>query len=335
MKRLGMAAIGLAVLLAGCGDAMPTRRSMDSIERLEVGAPDSEFGFREAKEDRVFAILPAEEAPAEGVMEMATEVFGEPGPPAPVTVSPASTGQIAYSYGYGFRIGADDIAALQERHVALCEKMASACRIIRTSQAKSDSYDAYGEVRMEVAADKAGSLRDALVAPAEELGGALVSSVREGEDLSEQIIDTEARLKSRLVLRDKLTDILRNTRGSVAELVAAEAEVAKVNEEIDAVRARLESYRGRIRFSDVKIEYEPAFGETRMGFVRPVAEALGAVGTTLGMSLAAIIYTLTALVPVIGLVAALRWVLHRFGWRLRFWKRDLRKAKVAEAPDAA
>ena len=327
MKRLGMAAIGLAVVLAGCSEP--------AYERVEVRSPDNQFGFHEAKEEPgLYNIMATDEAPGEGAMDAAAEVPGEPGPPTPVTVSPPGAGQIAYTYGYGFRIGADDIAALQERHIALCEKMAPACRIIRTSQSKSDSYDSYGEVRMEVAADKAGSLRDALVAPAEELGGALVSSVREGEDLSEQIIDTEARLKSRLVLRDKLTDILRGTRGSVAELVQAEAEIAKVNEDIDATRARLEAYRGRIRYSAVTIEYEPAFGETQMGFVRPVSEALGAVGTTLGMSLAAIIYVLTALVPVVALIAALRWVLHRFGYRFRFWKRDLRKAKAVPAEAA-
>ena len=313
MTRMGVAAIGLAMLLAGCSEP--------ASELRETRSPDS------------FSIMAADEAPADAA-DMAAEVPADPAGRAPIPTAPASASppnQIAYTYGYGFRIGADSIAALQDRHIALCEKMAPACRIIRTSQSKSGSYDAYGEVRMEVAADKAGSLRDALVAPAEELGGALVSSVREGEDLSEQIIDTEARLKSRLVLRDKLTEILRGTRGSVAELVQAEAEIAKVNEEIDATRARLESYRGRIRFSDVKIEYEPAFGETQMGFVRPVSEALGAVGTTLGMSLAAIIYALTALVPVVALIAALRWVLHRFGYRIRFWKRDLRKAKtVAE-----
>lgn len=328
MTRLGVAAIGLAVLLAGCSEP--------ATERLAVSSPENNFGFAQAMEEPgVFNVMAADEAPGEGVMDAAAEVPGEPGPPASVPVSPASApNQIAYSYGYGFRIGADDIAALQERHIALCEKMAPACRIIRTSQSKSDSYDSYGEVRMEVAADKAGSLRDALVAPAEELGGALVSSVREGEDLSEQIIDTEARLKSRLVLRDKLTEILRGTRGSVAELVQAEAEIAKVNEDIDATRARLESYRGRIRYSDVKIQYEPTFGETQMGFVRPVSEALGAVGTTLGMSLAAIIYALTALVPVVALIAALRWVLHRFGYRIRFWKRDLRKARPSPEPAA-
>lgn len=331
MTRLGLATIGLAMLLAGCSEP--------ATERLEVSSPENKFGFVEAMEEpSVYNVMAADEAPgdtADMAAEVPAEVPVDPAERTPIPAAPASApNQIAYSYGYGFRIGADDIAALQDRHIALCEKMAPSCRIIRTSQSKSDSYDSYGEVRMEVAADKAGSLRDALVAPAEELGGALVSSVREGEDLSEQIIDTEARLKSRLVLRDKLTDILRNTRGSVAELVQAEAEIAKVNEDIDATRARLESYRGRIRFSDVKIEYEPAFGETQMGFVRPVSEALGAVGTTLGMSLAAIIYALTALVPVVALIAALRWVLHRFGYRIRFWKRDLRKAKPAPEPAA-
>lgn len=328
MRTSLIAAASLAMCLTGCS------------KPADGGGTESEFGFHEASNSSLYNLVEAEadvmaaEAPTESVQSLSVEE-----PPADSASSvplpnaaPAQANQIAYTYGYGFRIDADAIAKLQERHVALCEKMAPACRIIRTSQSRSDSWDGYGEVRMEVAADRAGKLGEALLAPAEELGGTLVSSVREGEDLGTQIIDTEARLKSRLLLRDKLTAILQNNRGSVDELVKAESEVAKVNEEIDAVRARLESFRGRIRYSDVKIQYEPAFGESQVGFVRPVATALRSVGSTLGVSIAAIVYAVTALLPLVLLIAALRWVLHRFGFRLRFWKNDLRKSKAAEEP---
>ncbi len=338
----------LAALLAGCGEAQPQNRALEAIERIEPGgsgAPDNEFGFLQAEESSVFNVFAGDTDMAAPTvqrvqaLDVAAEMSGvaEDGTASvPMPTTPAApAGQIAYSYGYGFRIDSDAIASLQNRHVALCEKMTSACRIIRTSQSRSDSWDGYGEVHMEVAADRAAKLAEALTAPAEELGGTLVSSVREGEDLSTQIIDIEARLKSRLVLRDKLTAILQNNRGSVEELVKAEAEVAKVNEEIDAVRSRLESFRGRIRFSDVKIRYEPAFGESQVGFVRPVATALRSVGSTLGVSFAAIVYAVTALLPVVLLLLGLRWVLHRFGFRLRFWKTDLRRPKTNDeaAPD--
>ncbi|WP_086734261.1 DUF4349 domain-containing protein [Erythrobacter colymbi] len=325
MRTSLIAAASLALCLTGCS------------KPADGGGTESEFGFHEAQQSSVFNLLEGDSdmAMVERVQSLSVE---EPpadtasSVPLPTAATASAPNQIAYSYGYGFRIEADAIAKLQERHVALCEKMAPACRIIRTSQSRSDSWDGYGEVSMEVAADRAGKLGEALLAPAEELGGTLVSSVREGEDLSTQIIDTEARLKSRLLLRDKLTAILQNNRGSVDELVKAESEVAKVNEEIDAVRARLESFRGRIRYSDVKIQYEPAFGESQVGFVRPVATALRSVGSTLGVSIAAIVYAVTALLPLVLLIAGLRWVLHRFGFRLRFWKNDLRKTKAAEEP---
>ncbi len=338
MRTTLTAAATLAMLLAGCNEAQDIGSPHDVIARTDPasGAPEGEFGFLQAEQSGVFNLFEgdASVAAVERVQSVNIEeppADAAPSVPLPTAATAAPVGQIAYSYGYGFRISSDAIADLQNRHIALCEKMAPACRIIRSSQARSDSWDGYGELRMEVAAERAGTLTEALVAPAEELGGTLVSSVRDGEDLSEQIIDTEARLRSRLVLRDKLTAILQNRSGSVEELVKAEAEVAKVNEEIDTVRSRLEAFRGRIRYSDVKVEYEPAFGETQVGFVRPVASALRSVGSTLGMSIAAIIYAVTALLPVAALVFALRWALHRAGYRLRFWKSDLRRARQTDA----
>jgi hypothetical protein len=126
--------------------------------------------------------------------------------------------EIAYSYGFGFRIGRDKIAGLQQAHSAICEAMGAQCRIVRVSQATSD-WDGYGEIKLQVAAIAAGSLAKALREPAKKLGGAMVSSVRDGEDLSDSLIDTAGKLQSRLVLRDKLTDLLRKHRGSVDELI--------------------------------------------------------------------------------------------------------------------
>ncbi|MDJ0976954.1 MAG: DUF4349 domain-containing protein [Erythrobacter sp.] len=323
----------LLAALAGCNASEPPNKASDMIAQIEppdgdyAEAPENQFGFMQAQES--VALFDLFAAPAEtSVARVATASLDEaPGPTNGPREPTGQQSQIAYSYGFGFRISSDTMAKLQEAHVALCEEMGEKCRVIRTSQARADSYDAYGELRMQIAADEAGDLAARLNAPAKELGGALISSVKDGEDLSEQIIDAEARLRSRLVLRGKLTEILRNQRGSVDELVKAEAAVAEVNEEVDATRSRLERYRNRIRFSDVRIEYEPSYGETQVGFVRPVIQAFKSVGSTLGMSLAAIIYAITALAPMAVLLVALRLILHRFGYRLRFWKTDLREAR--------
>ena len=271
--------------LAGCGEQQTESTTKDLIMQVEPrssdAAPQNQFGFYEA-------------------METGPDLFGETVPRARMaqvnipdsggnstnrsagTSESAEDQQIAYSYGYGFQIDGDKVVELQSAHVSLCEAMGADCRILRTSQASSDGWDGYGELRLEVAATVAGDFGSSLSKPAEELGGELISSVRDGEDLSENIIDAEARLQSRLILRQKLTKILEGSRGGVAELIAAEKAVADVNEEIDSTRSKLAEYRNRIRYSDVRIEYEPYFGQTQLGFGRPVMTALRSIGTTLG-----------------------------------------------------
>lgn len=316
-----------ALMLAGCSPGDEGNPAERMVERVEPdrfdndAAPENEFGFMEAMEPGPNPFGANAEPARMLVPDTSTINVEEARPDREPQPQPSGPGQqIAYTYGYGFQVSSDKIAQLQQAHVALCEKLGSGCRVLRMSQASADSYDGYGELRLQVASDRATTFGNGLAGPAEELGGERVSSVRDGEDLSEQIIDTEARLQSRLILRDKLTAILRGNRGSVDELVKAEKAVAEVNEEIDATRSKLQQFRNRIRYSAVNIEYEPYFGETQLGFSRPVITAFRSIGTTLGMTVASLVYLLTAAVPIMLFILGLRWVLHRFGLRIRFWK---------------
>ncbi|WP_284124732.1 DUF4349 domain-containing protein [Parerythrobacter aestuarii] len=328
MREYQLAIAILAIGLSGCGEAEQGNQAQAIVERLEPvsyadSAPRHEFGFMEAMETGPDLFGSSAPSARNSVARVATLDIEEPRvDPSPQAQAASPPQQIAYSYGFGFQIAGDKIGELQQAHAKLCEAMGDKCRILRMSQATADNWDGYGELKMQVASDDAAVFGSGLTAPAEKLGGELISSVRDGEDLSEQIIDSEARLASRLVLRDKLTAILRSNRGSVDELVKAEKAVAEVNEEIDATRSKLEQFRNRIRYSAVNIEYEPYFGETQLGFSRPVMTAFRSIGTTLGTTIAALIYLITAAIPVILLILGLRWILHRFGLRIRFWKKD-------------
>lgn len=303
-------------LLAGCSEKAPGAPRAYKV----AGAPANKFGMSETLSDE-----------AAGAVQTANVAINEeppkPGQSADKT-DPAAQSQIAYRYSFGFRIASDQIAALQKAHIALCDAMGPKCRVLRTSLSSSDE-DRSGDVALQVAANEAGTFEKVLSDPAQKLGGELVSSERDGEDLSKNIVDTEAKLQSRLVLRGKLTDILRGNKGSVDELIKAEKAVADVNEEIDASASELQGYRTRIRFSDVSIEYRPTYGETQLGFARPIMTAARSIGTTLGITVAALIYMLTALVPIGAFIAALRWVLHRFGLRIRFWRKNSQVAADA------
>ena len=223
---------------------------------------------------------------------------------------PVSIPQIAYVYDYGFRVAASDIAPLQEQHVALCEKLGpQQCRVLEMRSSGDEGDYAYGSLNLAVAADKARAFGAQLATTTSEAGGEQVSSAITGEDLSKQIVDTEARLRARTALRDRLMEVLETRRGTVAELVEAERGVAQVNEEIDQARSWLAEMRGRVDFSRVNVQYQsgaPSGG----GFVEPIRRAFGSIGSVLGNVIAALIVLVTVAVPIGFLV----W-LGLIGWR--------------------
>jgi hypothetical protein len=216
---------------------------------------------------------------------------------------PVSLPKMAYVFDYGFRLPGQDIAPLQQKHADMCEAMGPySCQIVSLSTSGDEGEYASGKLELAVVADKARAFGTRLAQAAEGAGGEQVSATIAGEDLSRQIVDTEARLRTRIVLRDRLLEVLRTRTGKVSELVEAERGVAQVNEEIDQARSWLEEMRGRVAFSRLNVNYEsttPAAG----GFLEPIRGAIGSLGSILGTIIAALIL----LAAIAGPLALLGW----------------------------
>lgn len=250
-------------------------------------------------------------AEAPGVPQKLEVQAGAP----PVDLAAPRPPQIAYIYDYGFRLSGKAIAPLQQRHADLCEsKGPDTCRIITMSQSGSEGDYVSGTLQLAVASAKARAFGKELGTLAEDADGTQVSSAISGEDLSKQIVDTEARLRARSLLRDRLMEVLATRKGTVAELVEAERGVAQVNEEIDQAQSWLAEMRGRVAFSRVNIAYEsgsPSSG----GFVQPIRDAFGSIGAILGTVIASLIVLAAGLLPIAALVMLIVWGTRRLGWR--------------------
>lgn len=317
----------VAMVTGRSGTNEAVRKRLATSMDVAVPAPENEFGFAEARQEPVFSVPAmlkqeaASEAPNDAPAIAPPQRDSAPPPSAIVPGMP----RIAYTYGYRYRLGADHIPGLQRRHADLCEQQGPyVCRILSLQQSGDEGDYARGTLELAVVSGKARSFGSELAGLVKAAGGKEIMTSISGEDLSKQIVDTEARLRARTLLRDRLMDVLANRTGKVSELVEAERGVAEVNEEIDQARSWLNEMRGRVEFSRVAIEYSAAM-PTEGGFSAPIRAVLGSIGAILGNLLAGLI----ALATVIGPIGLVGWAI----WRL--WQRRQRQAEpAAEAQPA-
>ncbi|VAV95648.1 FIG00636141: hypothetical protein [hydrothermal vent metagenome] len=290
--------------LAACSSASENSTQYDMAESAGEPAMKLEMGM--PGEDAATA-----DASAKGAVRSPGEI-------------PVSLPQIAYSYDYGFRLPAADISKTQQAHVELCEKRGpKICRVLNMSSSGGEGDYANGRLHIEVAAAQARAFGGQLAEVVEEHGGNQIAASISGEDLSKQIVDTEARLRSRVLLSQRLTELLRTKNGSVKELVAAERAVTQVNEEIDQARSWLKEMRGRVAFSKVMVNYEsnaPGSG----GFIRPIREAFAGISSILGTSIGSAITLFAILLPWMLVIALAIYLRRRFKSSNRtFWGRQV------------
>ena len=277
-----------SLLLAGCGQDRAEEAS--GIDMAEEVATQAEMASA----------------------DMATEEMQTDTALPDLDALPVGPPQLAYDYDYNWRMPAEDIGPLQRSHANLCEQQGPAsCQIIGMSKTGEEAEDVRGVLEMAVASKQARAFGALLEDEAEDAGGELVSAEIAAEELSKQIVDTEARLRAREKLRDRLENVLETRRGSVEELVEAERSVARVNEEIDQARSWLNEMEGRVAYSRMTVRYETGAPVTS-DFLKPVQGALGSLGSILGWVLAILIVLGAIVTPIAGMVWAAQRVNRKF-----------------------
>jgi hypothetical protein len=231
-------------------------------------------GARSAAEDlRTFDV--SEPPPA----DMASPV-SEREPAADAAASPIAVAvpRIAYTYGYTLRLGPGRIASVQERHLALCRRLGAVrCRVVSMRQGLGEGGEASGQLKLQVAAPLAEAIGPALTAISARGGGDTVDRSIAAEDLSRQMVDSAARIRTREVLIRRLTALLETRSGNIAQAVEAERAINTAQEELDAARNWLAEMQGRVAMSAMEISYV-ARGAPAPAQPGPIAAALAQLG---------------------------------------------------------
>lgn len=306
--RLGFGLLTAALLIAGC-DSQP------------ASAPNVLRTF-DVKEESAEDAMSAADAAADA----ATAAEAAPGEAAPV---PTADPRIAYKYRHGYRLDASDVGSVQQAHLALCDKLGTAhCRVVSMERASSEGDFIRASLNLQVDAKQARAFGAALDKAVGDAGGEVSDQGIEAEDLSKQMVDTQARIKAKQALADRLLALLQNRSGKVGELVEAERAFADAQEELDAARSWMAEMQQRVSFSAIAISYNSS-APSGNGLWRPIRDSFASAGQTIGGSVGSLINFVAAILPwLLALIGAV-WVVRRLGWGKRLkipWPKRWRKA---------
>lgn len=115
---------------------------------------------------------------------------------------------------------------------------------------KSDHGEESASLTLRVPANSFKAAMSAL----ETLGTVTYRNI-EGEDITEQYIDVEARLKNKIVLRDRLKELLAKAT-EVKDLLSIETELNRVQADLDSMEGRIKSLRGQVEYATVRLSLD-------------------------------------------------------------------------------
>ncbi len=264
-------------------------------------------------------------APAEMAADAAAPPADQPQAQRPSALLP----MMAYAYRYRLEAPVKRLPDLLARHEKACaDAGAQTCQLVEAQITTQGEDAASGRLVLRATPAWLNRFRTGLQADAEGAGGRLADSAVEAEDLTRAIVDTEAALRAKKSLRDRLEALLASRPGKLQELLEVERELARVQGEIDATESELTVMRTRIATSRLTIDYVSQGVMAPDSAFRPLREAFEGVAGYFFGGLAAILVILAVLAPFALVFGPLLW----FGLR---WLRRRREARrAAEQPPA-
>lgn len=302
-----LSAIGLALALAACG-----------------GSP--EYSAGSAAYDAVAseeAMPPMQVLLPDQMPKMIIQPEPEPGGGAP----PGTAPMMAYTYTWNFAVPTGGMEGLQAAHKKLCEDAGPAnCYVTNSSlDAIGQEEGANGTLAMRATEAWVRAFETGVNEGLKPFGASIYSTNRGAEELTAQIVDNEARLRSMTAHRDALQKMVEDKPGRLADLLEIQQALAQAQGDIDSRQSLLAALKLRVSMSVITFYYQAEYAPAAQSIWRPVTDAFGDFVPAFARTLGAIIEVIAALLPIVlfGAVGiALLWLLYRWLGRRRSRKAD-------------
>jgi hypothetical protein len=280
--RTNLAVVTL-VVLAGCSKPAPMQAAAD------IQAPAAA-----AAADVAAAADAAGKAPQANPAAKAADVGASP--------------MLAYSYDYGLVAPPAQIRGLLARHEQACIKAGPpTCEVTGSSLESGKDDEVHATLSLRAVPGWLSGFRDGLGQDAESVGGRLAHAATTSDDLSRQIVDTEAAIRAKTALRDRLQQLLETHEGKVADLLEVEKNLADVQDELDATQSELAVMRQRVATSELKIDYASASSFAPGGLWAPLGTATQDFLRNVVTATAIVVELVSWLLPVAAIAGAAVW----------------------------
>jgi len=224
---------------------------------------------------------------------------------------------LAYAFGLRLELPGDRLVGVMDRHVAACRDAGlRVCQLVSSRRDGDPTDTMRGTVSLRAEPHWLQQFMQTVQGDARNASGRVTAQWTTTEDLTREIVDTEATLKAKRALRDRLQQLLATRPGKLSDLLEVESELSRVQGEIDSTASNLAATRTRVMMSALTIEYGTTAHAVASTAFDPLRDALGAFVVALVESSAALITAVGALLPWGLALTLVGWVWLRMRRRL-------------------
>src|SRR5215470_18061744 len=242
-------------------------------------------------------------------------------PNVPSQPQAGPTRRIAVTRSFTLRMPGNEVAIVQERHLAECARLECTVLETRLDQLGDGRVSARASVR--IAPERYPALAAAITArPAE-----VTAQSERADDRTIAVLDVDKRLGVKTALRDRLTAMLNDpATKSVTDLIAIEKELVQAQGDIEAATTQRNYLRTITDTVQIDITYDGHQVVVAGYDFSPIKRAIDSIGGTFATSVASLITFVATTVPWLPVIVLLVWGARR---GLRRWRTARSSARAA------
>jgi len=285
-----MTGLALVLSLAACGADQDSGGVMSKAGNAAYApaAPPMEYAATES-------------APADAMIDLDEKIV-QPGPDgggggAPPGMAPL----MAYSYAWNFSVPATNMESLLNAHKKLCEDAGPSNCYVTDSNLSGIGQEegASGNLSMRATEAWVRKFESGVNDGLKPFGASVYGTNRSAEELTAQIVDNEARLKSMTAHRDALQKMLEARPGKLSDLLEIRQALAQAQGDIDSRQSLLAALKLRVSMSELNFSYQAEYAVASQSIWRPVTDAFADFGPSFARAIGGIVRFVAAILPVL------------------------------------